>query len=440
MALFLQIASFIAVLTAVIVVGRLCLISFGFIKESAKAPTTRKNKWRLFYDRLNPNLKLYLNIFFIVLLTRIITYLIAYWGYRCFGGENKHFFEIFSNIWTRCDSPRYLQVAQEGYMGTGEYQKMINIVFLPLYPFLVNILSRLTFLSYFYSAITVSFISLTIACYYFYKLLLIDYSERITKTAVKYFLIYPYSFFLSAVYTESTFMAACFACIFYMRQKKWLYAGIAGSFASFCRTQGILLIIPVVFEILLDIKEKYNLENNDKKKKVKIKNKLFNNAYLWTGLIPLGYGFYLLVNKVVTGDWFKYLEHQKTYWRQTFTFFPKVFVHLLGAFNYVAYMDMRNIVTWGTQIVAFFVAIVLIIVNSKKIRTSYLVYGLFQIVVSYSAAFLMSGSRYLIGAFPIFISAALLSENEHIDRLLTFFCILYYAIIVICYTFDRGIL
>lgn len=85
-----------------------------------------------FYSRLDSNTRIFINILAALLLTRIVLYFVAYLGYRVFGSDTRSFFTVFSDIWNRCDSPRYLQIASEGYLPTGERDKVLNLGFMPV--------------------------------------------------------------------------------------------------------------------------------------------------------------------------------------------------------------------------------------------------------------------------------------------------------------------
>lgn len=407
--------------------GILTFNPFRKLKPNFRKPAFTEN-FKSFYNKLNPNIKIILNITLVLFLTRVVLYSIAYFGYRALSSDTKSFFDIFSDIWAQCDSPRYLQIAQEGYLTAGAHDKVVNIAFLPLYPMLIKVVAFIV-RDYFYSGIIVSFISLVVACFYFYKLLLLDYNESTAQRALKYFLIYPFSLFLSAIYTESTFMALCFMCFYFARKRNWISSGIAGMLGAFCRTQGFLLFIPLLYEIFLEIKEKRTASKT---------SKLLNITYISVFLVPLGYIGYWTVNKIVTGEWFKFMYYQETAWSQTFVPFPQVILHTFDCISNPP--DMRNIVNWGPQLMMFFIAIALTVFFIKRIRTSYLLYSIFFIILSYSASYLLSGPRYLIGVFPMFISAALLTKNKTFDRVLTLFCIMFLTILTICYTLDKNVL
>lgn len=420
--------SILIVILGVILIGYKCLNEF--FPNLLNVKKHKDNPFILFCKNLSKTLSLKFSenikiiIYFIIILaaSRLLLSIIAYIGCFVFGNmEVRGFFDMLEDIWARCDSPRYLHIAENGYLATGEYNDIINIAFYPLYPLLIY-LFHFIFGNYFYSAIFVSFISLVVACFYFYKLLLLDYDTETSQRTVKYFLIYPFSIFLSAVYTESTFMALSLMCIYYMRKKNWPACGLFGLLAAFCRTQGILLLIPVVYEIVLDL----------------WKNRKWDFKYLFAFTIPMGYGAYLALNKIITGDWFKFMEYQAYYWRHEFTWFHN---SLKETLDYILMGDtMRNMVNWIPQFLMFFISIILLIVFVNKIRTSYILYAFSFIIISYSTTLLLSGPRYLIGAFPLFISMGLLGKNKTIDRLLTLFFIMFQSVIMIAYAFDRHIL
>jgi|GEM_PF-2539668 len=419
----------------VVLVGIKCF--FEFFPKKPDIPHSPLTRWfsgkrwfsnKLFlpiknwYAGLNENLRILINITFVLLVSRIILYVIAYIGYCSFGDMNAPgFFNTIEKIWSGCDAPRYFHIAQNGYLSQGEYNDIINIVFFPLYPLLMRAFYYV-FGNYFVSGIFVSFISLVTACFFFYKLLLLDYKKDTSQRIIKYFLIYPFSMFLSAVYTESAFMALSLMSIYFMRKKNWLGCGIAGLFAAFCRAQGILLLLPVAYEILLQLR----------------KNKKWSFKYLYALAIPVGMLAYLLINKVVTGEWLKFMEYQSFYWRHSFTPFTNAlqenFAHI------VSDNSMRSLVNWIPEFAMFFIGFALLIAYFKRIRTSYLLYAGAFILISYSGTLMLSGARYILGAFPIFIGMGLMTKNKTTDRLLTLGCIMYQVIIIVCYAFDRHIL
>jgi hypothetical protein len=88
-----------------------------------------------------------------------------------------------------------------------------------------------------------------IAIGYLFLLVRRDFGQHIASLTVVLLGLCPGSFFLSAVYSESTFFAPAVACLYYARGRNWLAAGLAGALATLARGPGVLLIIPVLWEL-----------------------------------------------------------------------------------------------------------------------------------------------------------------------------------------------
>lgn len=52
------------------------------------------------------------------------------------------------------------------------------------------------------------------------------------------------------------FLWPCALCFLWSKKERMVFAGTAGMFAAFTRTQGFLLLIPMIYEIILDMREK----------------------------------------------------------------------------------------------------------------------------------------------------------------------------------------
>jgi hypothetical protein len=53
-------------------------------------------------------------------------------------------------------------------------------------------------------------------------------------------------------------------------------------------------------------------------------------------------------------------------------------------------------------------------------RLSFTLYMLAYTLLSYSPTWLLSGSRYIAGLFPIYILLAILTQKESVDKAVTF--------------------
>lgn len=141
-------------------------------------------------------------------------------------------------VWERFDTLWYLHIAQRGYDLPGA------VVFYPLYPALIRVLS-----SVMEPASAALLISTLAASFYFYGLLRLARSEGAASSAVRVVLLaaaWPASFFFFAGYTEALAAALIVWCIAWARDEHWLSAALCALAAGLTRSAGTLLIIPLI--------------------------------------------------------------------------------------------------------------------------------------------------------------------------------------------------
>ena len=143
------------------------------------------------------------------------------------------------NAWADWDGQWYVRIAREGY------RARVSAAFFPLYPLLLRVLSPLVAHSY-----VVVGVALSLACYVaamvvLYRLVTIDYGDRVASWTVVFASVFPTSFFFQAVYTESIFLLTTVTCLYFARRERWLLAGLAGFLAALTRNTGILVLLPM---------------------------------------------------------------------------------------------------------------------------------------------------------------------------------------------------
>lgn len=155
------------------------------------------------------------------------------------------------NMLSRWDAGWYVEIARDGY----HYEPGMpsNAAFFPLYPLLIRAIHTLLFLPdndywWLLSGILVSNIALLVALGYFRSLLAIDVDQKTVSRAIIYLLIFPTTFFLSSVYSESLFLALTVGAFYYARKNRWPTACILTALATLTRSQGIILLLPLMIE------------------------------------------------------------------------------------------------------------------------------------------------------------------------------------------------
>jgi len=311
------------------------------------------------------------------------------------------------SLHAKWDSFWYLDIAQNGYSLEYNQWGLYNIVFFPLYPFLMKITSFLTAGNFILSGWFLSIVFLLVALFYFFKLVKEFHPEINPYLPIIFLLIFPTAFFLNSVYTESLFLFLSLATFYYGLKKKFIYAGIFGLFASLTRVTGVLLFIPLIWEYL----KNYNF---------KLKS-ILNLKVLPIFLVPIGTFSFFLYHYFKFGNFFLFFEIEKN-WGRAFTLQK-------GHFDFFSNPAIINFF-----LDVFFVIFILLVLYFvfKKLRTSYGFYIIATIAVALSTGTLMSTGRYILILFPIYILLASI-RNQYWQQAWVFISTLLLALYTILF-------
>ena len=339
-----------------------------------------------------------------VILSRIAVLLLGWLFYRMRVPEGtlQSFYEWLIQAG---DVPHFLHIAEYGYSVGDEYQNLL--VFYPLFPAALRLFSYI-FGNYYAAGMVVSNLSAVVGACFLYKLIRLDYSKQVAGDTVLFFILYPFSLFLSYCYTESLFLMLCIMCAYFARRSKWVWCGITGFLAALCRNQGVIMFGVAAYEYVVQSAE---IAGKEKRGKLKAFFKNLSPKGLFLLLIPAGLGVYLTINKVLFGDFFQFMKFQaEPPWYNGADFFVNnLRQHLEMAQKYegLAY------IIYIPQILLFFAAFALILVGFRRnVRTSYLLFIAAYTLISYTSSWLISGPRYMLSCFLMFLPMALLAQNK----------------------------
>ena len=347
---------------------------------------------------------IYVKIIIFGLLVRLVTLLLAYM-FLHMGGRDTSMAYLFGSF-NRWDAPHYLVLADIGYAYVeylpqlGEYRH-IFVVFFPLYPYLVRLVSVL-FRSHLASAYVVSFASYLAALCYIYRLARLDFSRSAAWWAVVLISIFPHSIFFGAPHTESLFILTTAMTLYYVRTHKWLLAGVAGAFAASARMVGILLIAAAAVEFVMT----YSVFAMMKQGKWREFFDLVLKKGLFILLMLAGTLVYLLINRVVTGDAFRFMYYQRVNWHNGFRYFgPTIRGQFYNITPHLGRMSENSFLyVAGPNILGFGLTLWMIVYASvRRYNAGYIVYALLYTFVSFSMQNLLSGGRYAAALVPTFI-------------------------------------
>lgn len=185
-------------------------------------------------------MKLYSNISVIFCIWSVSILSIFYLGFFLFpnsGSVSTKFIERLGN-W---DGGHFVNIGEFGYRDNSQY------VFFPLYPLLINILSKITH-NYLISGLLINIVSSFLSIQLLYRLILRDFGKDIAKKTILMLLFFPTSFFLLTTYSEGLFLFFAISTFYFLRQNKIALATLTCALASATRLAGIALFIAIIFD------------------------------------------------------------------------------------------------------------------------------------------------------------------------------------------------
>jgi Glycosyltransferase family 87 len=143
-------------------------------------------------------------------------------------------------VWERFDTLWYLHIAQTGY------DRQAAIVFYPLYPALIRIVSQVL-----HPPLAAALAISTLAAFAFawglQELLRLDLPDRTAARALLLLAVWPGSFILFAGYADSLVMALSVWSVYCARTERWRLAGVLGLFAGSAKAMGVVVAAPLAW-------------------------------------------------------------------------------------------------------------------------------------------------------------------------------------------------
>ncbi len=293
--------------------------------------------------------------------------------------------------WANFDGTHYLSIAKDGYF---QYEH----VFFPLFPLLIRHIEKLLRITYLESSLLIVYISFLAALFFLYKLSMLDLDREKARWVLVMLLAFPTSFFLASVYTESLFLALSIASFYAARKKRWVVAGILGGLASSTRFVGIFLFAAFILEFLY--------QNGNKESVVSKMKGIAMHAW-GVFLIPLALLLHMYYLHRTVGDAFAFIHSQFAFGANRssgeIVLLPQV---LFRYANILLTLPISNYDFWIAffELVIFSLFLFFLITRIRTMRISYLVYSFFVVIIPTLSGTLSSEPRYVLAAFPVFLS------------------------------------
>jgi hypothetical protein len=307
-------------------------------------------------------------------------------------------------LWNRWDGTHYLNIARDGYQSTGD--SPLLLVFYPLYPILTH-LTAFAVHDILYSAFIVSTVASLALAVLFRRLVTLDRPEPEAWNAVWLLFIFPTAYFLHADYTESVLLLMVVGAFLAARHRDWPVAGVLGMLASLTHSNGVLLLPALGIEAIMSM----------------WRARRWEFQALWLGFIPFGLFGYLWINYRVTGHPLDFIRSESGHWAQSLV----VPWHGLGGTVGVMLNYGPNQAQMiGVQVLFYMVlAFVACIYSLVRLPLSYSMWSFANWLLFACASWDLSGPRYVLVIFPIFIMFADIARNRLCSRLLTLWSLIW---------------
>lgn len=314
------------------------------------------------------------------------------------------------SFWTGTDSQHYLAIAEDWYLDDAIIDRRVQLVFLPGYPLVIRLFYPI-FGNYLYAGLFASALCFAGAGTMLYELALLDMDRVTARRALRFACLLPGAFFYASPMGESLFLLLSVSCVFLMRKRKWLPACLLGGCAAFTRSLGLMLAVPVGYELLTETIRCGAPRGTGRRV----------GQFACLLLIPAGFAAYCLICRQVSGNAFQWAIYQREHWHQQLGLF----------FNTAAYQTREAVSScqngqmelffglWLPNLVCSIAALCLMAVGCARLRTSCSAYFIAYYAVAIGATWLLSAPRYLLVLFPLPLVLARLTENRRADGLCT---------------------
>jgi len=353
--------------------------------------------------------------------------------------DKPYLVDPFMNNQVSWDSEFYLSIGTVGYddpdirvVETSGGDFSMNYAFMPLYPLTIRVVrAPLTLLGLTpiatstLAGVIISLIGTLAGMIALYDITRDELEDRGGVRTAFYLLIFPTSFFLAQVYTEGLFIGLAFSSLALLRRDQILPAAILAALATWTRSVGALLVIPLALSWLKLIDwRSFSLRRP-------LPTVVLNGALV---LLPVAA---YLIWQALLGRPFQLVD---TTWfgRNLFDFSKTLegFEFAVDQFLNGGNMQMR--VYYGIEFTAVIFAIVSCLLIVRR-YPALAIFGLGALFIPLTSGAPQSLVRYVLVMPGLYVVLSRWGRNEAFDRAWTVFAVLLMGMLLALFTFDMWV-
>ena len=371
------------------------------------------NKLRLLnlWDRIKAVRWFWMSVL-IFSITRLGVFLMVYLGAPLIHDQSGTLYHlrppdnvVLDVLGSRWDTGFYVGIAEEGY----KYYDvpLPSVAFFPLLSLIMRVVMFFGVDSV-VAGVWITNLALLLATMLFYCLVELEWGQPVADRAIWYLLIFPTSFFGSAIYTESLFLLCAIGAFYFARRGYWEGAGLLGIFAALSRLIGLLVAPLLLVEWWMQ------------RRKAMVKR-----PSLWTlitpAMAPLGTLAYMAYLGQVFSDPFAF-SHASAAWGRVpstpWTMIEELFATPVGGWGAALSAGFIHLDNWldFLFVISFLGMGIVLLVQKRWSEGTFVTLGA---LIPLFTGLLMSQRRYMWVLFPAFILLARWGERTWVDRLLT---------------------
>jgi hypothetical protein len=300
-------------------------------------------------------------------------------------------------MWLRWDALWYLKIAEHGY------QKVDSLAFFPTYPLLIRGVHDVTRLPFDVAALLLSNAMCLGFLFVFWALMAEYFDESVRRRALWAALAFPTAFFMSAAYTESTFLFLSLMVFWLAKRQRFWWAGLFAIGATLTRNEGVFTVIPILWQYYLSRGFRFRVE------------------LLSIFSVPLAMAGFMYFQWRHFGNPLAFIDSQSA-WGRHITW-PWVGITLaIGRIWHGSSLQASTVLSM-IDLSSSVVSALLWLYSRKRLPVDWMIYWgvLWLIDVSapspYGRSPLLSMSRLVLILFPMYVGLGILTENSTWQRL-----------------------
>ncbi|MFQ5855726.1 MAG: glycosyltransferase family 39 protein [Anaerolineae bacterium] len=318
--------------------------------------------------------------------------------------------------WVRWDAGWYYDIAERGYTNVPRNEQgQRDTAFFPLYPLLVRTMKAIvrdTFLA----GLVVSNAGFLVALTLLFRLVSNHYNAEVARRSIILLSVYPFSFYFSAMYSESLFLLAVVCAFYFGERQQWSWAALGAAAAGATRVVGAVTVVGLIVLYLEQIGFDWRKVRSD---------------ILWIPLGLLGLGTYMAFLAIRFGDPLQFVKSQYVPgWAAGVgiesalaTVRASLAPQSIAAGHYPA----MNLI----HLSIFLFALLLSVLAWRQPRRAYAVWAILTILASFSLW--RSMGRFAAVVFPLFIVASLMLDQDRWYQIVVYVSTLMLALFTVMY-------